>query len=723
MTERFTIQHVLQQHATGLTARALDSRSGLPVVIRAFRCASEDERNSLEALMATLADLRHPNIEPVNEVIRDGQDLIITTEEPQGETIDEVLMNGPLSVDEFRPMATQLLGALSAAHQRGAVHGSIHAGRIRIDRGTGPQWRAMITGYGLGFGDAKPDESACFLCVPPEQWEQQPARRRSDVYSLGCIFYQALSGRSPFDGKTLKEIRHKHVKHDMRPIEQVAPQAPAWLCKWVMSLLEPDPERRSESATTALDRYRTAEASRNTVSIPLSAANPSVAQIPATTGFVQVAGAAFFRVPNVMTQTVSVKPIDPMVHTARQTARQVPRSPSMTTAQGPGQPGARRTPSQRVSVKTSRTGRASASQSAKDKKWLIVGGVAALVVIGVGAALLRGGKKEPVKVASDPIIPTTPVKVSANPPSNELPPVTAGYPAGRQKPVNYPKLVFHVMSDGGVESTRTDASKKHQPATVDDDVFAWRDFAERGRDSGLSFPSGQGDACPKFVSLKPDVTFPLARERRFIRFSGEGSPAAVLTSSAKNQAKEFPFGPTSPSSARGLTFAIVFFQEVKGRVQTLFHLSGPQGSAVLRLSEKGDLRFNGRKNGIPDSQQHPTITINVDKFNPVEPLLVIGNWNAEPGEAFLKVRSASGYTFQTPPVKTPVPGDSLGNLLIGREGLPGANSANKNIDPVALRAFSGGIAEVLIYSAALNEGELKSLEAQLADVYFPRQKP
>lgn len=726
MAQRFSIQQIISEYGTGQLARAVDSQTGLPVVVRVFKCASEDERHSLESLMAVLADLRHPNIEPVHQVVRDGSDLIIVTEEPEGETLSEVVAVGPLSVDEFRLFAVQVLGALSAAHQKGAVHGSINASRIRVVRKPGERWKVHVTGYGIGFGDAgKSDDLAPYLCVPPEQWEQLPARRRSDVYSMGCVFYQALSGRSPFDGKTLKEVRHKHVKHDLRPLEQLAPQAPAWLCDWVMSLLKAASDERIESATVALDRYRTAEASRNVVtqSVPL----PPMQGMPAAhaTGFVQVAGSAFFRVPNVSTQTVSIKPIDPLIHTARHAARTAAATAaSMRQSQRPHTSPAPSRGKPLPSPARAPRKEPTPAQKSGQRQWIIIGSVA-VAILGVVAFLMRGGEqpKGPIKVAANPI------KVTSGAPSgtstqqgNDLPAITGGYPTGRQKPVNYSHLVLHAMTDGGVISTRTDVANKRQPAQVNDQVFAWKDYAERGRDSSPTFPSNQGNTYPTLVSLKPDATFPLARERRFIRFSGEGSPGAALTTNGKNQTRDFPFGPGTSTSGRGFTFAVVFFQEVKGRVQTLFNLNSQHGSAVLRLGEKGDLRFNGRRNNYPENLQHPTLTISADKFNPVEPLLVTGVWRAEPAQVQLRVRSASGYAFQTPLIPAPVPSDALGNLLIGREGVPGPTATNKSTDAKTLRAFAGGIAELLIYSIGLNDGEIKTLEDQISTHYFPPLK-
>lgn len=722
MSQRFVVQQILSDYSTGQLARAVDAQTGLPVVIRVYRCASEDERHSLEALMGVLAELRHPVLEPVHQVIREGQDIIVMTEESHGETIPEIVASGPLSVDEFKAFAVQVLGALSAAHQKGAVHGSIHAGRIRIVRMPGEPWRCRITGYGVGFGDAaNADELAPYLCVPPEQWEQMPARRRSDVYSAGCLFYQALSGRSPFDGKTLKEVRHKHVKHDARPLEQLAPHAPQWLCDWVMSLLTAAPDQRPDSATTALDRFRTADASRNVVTQSVRLPGAADEQAPNTTGYVQVAGSAFFRVPNINTQTVSVKPIDPLVHTARHAAR----TAAATAARQQRPPATRQKPAGKTSRQAAAAGAPPATTRKPTKQqWMLIGAAAA-VVLSLGALVTRSGeKKAPIKVTANPVkVTSSAIKVSASaPPGNDLPSVTVGYPSGRQKPVNYARLVLHTMSEAGVISTKTDAAGKGLSASMNDDIQSWKDLAERGRDSSPSFPANQGTVHPRLVSLKPDATFPLARERRFIRFSGEGSPPAALGVNARNQSRDFPFGPVTSTSNRGLTFAVVLFQEVKGRTQTVFNLSSQHGSAVLRLGEKGELRFNGRQNGIPDNQQHQTATIGADKFNPVEPLLVTGVWRAEPGEVQLRVRSASGYAHQTTPVPAPVPNDALGNLLIGREGMPGPTSQNKSTDPKSLRAFCGGIAELLIYSSGLTEAELKTLEDQLATVYFPAVK-
>lgn len=721
MTNRFSIQQILSDHGTGQLARALDSKTGMAVVIRVFQAASDTERESLQALLNVLATLAHPNLEPVHEVVLEGNQVIVVTEELVGETIPELVAQGPLSPKEFRAVATQLLAGLSAAHQRGAVHGSIHAGRVLVTRRPGEAWVARITGYGLGFSDAPQDGNVSpFLCVPPEQWEQQPARRRSDVYSIGCLFYQALSGRSPFDGKTLKEVRHKHLTHDLRPLQQLAPQAPDWLCNWVMTMLEAVPDQRMESAVVALDRFRTTEISHGTgtatQSVPLPVMAGGTGAVASSTGFVKVAGSAYFRVPSLATQTVSVAPIDPLVQTARHAAR---RADQTAAARARAPAAGQATVSARGHA-AARPGSTTRVARGTNTRFWLGAGAAALGVAGVIVYLVSGGSPKTYKVDDGAVKPASSIKVAANPGSNDkLPPVSGGYPAGRQKPVAYPWLVFHAMCDGGVMGERQGSEQKRQPANVNNPVFLWKDFAERGRDSSLSFPANEGTTFPTLISRKPDATFPLARERRFISFTGQGTPGAAFKSTAKDQGREFPFGPGPDDEVRGLTFAVVFFEEVKGYTQTLLHLSSGKGSAIVRIGDRGEVRFNGRINGIADNQQHPTLVIPQDKFNPVEPLLIIGTWKADPAEVRMRIRTASGYSFQTPPLRAPVPVEPLGNLLIGRDYLPSPNAQNKAIDARALHAFCGGIAELLIYSSGLKDDDVKTLEDQLAAYYFP----
>ena len=707
MSNRFKITEILADNGASRLARARNQQTGRDEVIRVFKTATYEEWQALDSLMSALASLAHPHIEAVHEVVHGDDQVIVSTDLLEGETISQIVARAPMTAEEFKELARQLLGALSAAHERGIVHGSLNGGRVLIRRQADNKLHAFITGYGMGFGDAgKTGDMSAYLSVPPEQWEQQPARRRSDVYSLGCVLYLALSGRNPFEGKTLKEVRHKHVTHDVRPLEQVAPHAPAWLCNWVMALMEAAPEKRPKDAKDALDLYHRTEIAGT---YPPPAAGAAVINKLALTGaYAPVTRAAPYQVPTALTNAVVVQG----------------RPQTMAVSPKP------RTPSGRTRPQTGRAlaqrPRAPAASASPMRKWLLAaGGVVFLIIAAI--FFTRGRKQSPVQVVATVPGKPSPIKVTSNPPTagqpagNELPPVQGGYPQGRQKPPAYPLLALHVMAEAGLLGM-ADSAGKRTAASVGGAIGAWKDYAERARDNTLYHP-GQGSAQLTLASLKPDATFPLAKERRFLRFTGEGSPGAALSCSPRNQAGEMPFGKATASAPdRGLTFAIVFFQEVKGHLQTLLHLSSGSGSAVLRLGEKGELRFNVRQNGIPENQQASTLTIPPDKFNPIEPLLVTGVWSAQPAVARLTVRSASGWSHQVGPTRAPVPTDAVGNVLLGREPLPSASNANKNTDMRTLRAFCGGIAEVLLYSGSLKDADLAALEQQLAAHYFPPAK-
>lgn len=712
MPDRFKISKVLADNGTSRLVRAVDQQTNQKVVVRIHQAATEDERKALEILLNSVAELRHPRIEPIHWVARDGERIAAMTEQIQGDTISQMVACGPLAVPEFLTVASQALEGLSAAHERGIVHGALNSERIVVRKETDGSLNAFVTGYGVGFGAAsKTGDVTAFLCVPPEQWEQQAARRRSDVYSVGCVFYQSLAGRHPFESKTLKELRHKHLNHDVRPLDQLAPQAPKWLCRWVMSLLAASPDARFATAAAALQALKTAESSGDAAAAPAPGPAPAASlPQPSPTTFVPAMMPAAYAVPQPLTTTVQVPP---------QQAASRPNLP------GPKKPAGPR--SHRPAKAQAHPGPGNTAWFARFK-WPIIGGIAAALVIGF---IMARKPAAPIKVTST--APGT-IKVQGNAPkpspapkspmasasSNDLPELKRPYPSGRGKPPNHGQLVFHAMSEGDILGDRTDGKGQRLPAVEGGKVTAWRDYAERARDSTLSHP-GQGSVFPSLVTMRPDAAFPLTRDKRFIRFPGEGSPPPALSSSPKNQAKDFPFGHGQPADRRGLAFAAIFHQEVRGHEQTLLHLSGPGGSAALRLGGKGDIRFSVRRPGIPEGEQTPALIIPADQFNPWEPLLVIGMWKSNPAEASLRLRSASGVSLQAPAVKAGAPGDHLGNTLIGRDPLPGPGSSNKNTDAQSLKAFCGGVADVLIYSSALNENDLKSLESHLGGLYFPKK--
>jgi hypothetical protein len=91
--------------------------------------------------------------------------------------------------------------------------------------------------------------------MPPEQYERKVLDTRSDLYSLGCCFYQALTGTYPFNGTTGMEVMQAHLNHTVRPIQELRADIPLWACNWVMWLINRYPDDRPASAREALSCF------------------------------------------------------------------------------------------------------------------------------------------------------------------------------------------------------------------------------------------------------------------------------------------------------------------------------------------------------------------------------------------------------------------------------------------------------------------------------------
>ena len=708
MPSRFAETEILSHPgASCRLVRARDSQAGAEGVYLIFDARGDEDRQSLRAIFDALAPLKHPRLESVHEIAEDEGRLVVRTEVPQGQPVPEAVAKGPLSPAEFRTVARQVLEALAAAHRQGIVHGSLNASRVRLIRAKDAEPATLITGFGAGFPK---DDPSSFLCVPPEQWEQKPARRRSDVYSLGCVLYLALSGRTPFDGKTLKEIRHKHLKHDVLHLAQQAPHAERWMCDWVMSLIQASDDARPSDASAALASFDAAASGRMAAAPPATVPMPGESFLPTQLQTLQA--------------PVSMPPR--LTTTQAPVTRNAPGRPAPPAPRAPGQTARAAKPR----PATPKPSTAPASTGGSGKKWIILGGaIAAVATLGF---LMFGRKKESlIKVTtSQPAktAPSGPVKVQSNPASTQSggpANISEKYPANRQKPPAHDRLVMHMMAECGTVTPFKSPNGQRQFAKENEPIGAWKDLAEHGRSNELAAqPSTGADTALKLTRMKNASNFPLAGDRRFISFRGVGTPPVGLSVAGGPMKEDFPFGKSLPADRRGATVAVVFHQEVRGQQQTLFFLHGKGGNLVLRLGEDGELRLSSRNSSRGSEPQAPTLTIKAKEFHPLEPALAIALWRPNPSQIELHLRTATGKVLKAGPVSTPgAPADFLDLLALGREPLPGSNATNPDLSARGMKALHGGIAEIALYSTALSEQDRKTLEDQLARHYFPKGAP
>jgi tRNA A-37 threonylcarbamoyl transferase component Bud32 len=217
------------------------------------------------------AGLNHANIVGVYDTGDEGRMHYIVMEYVEGETLGDVLRrDGRLDAHHAAAIAAEVATALQAAHDSGLVHRDVKPGNVMIDR----DGRVKVVDFGIARAAADDTLTQTGLVLgtasylSPEQAQGLTVDARSDVYSLGCVLYQMLTGRPPFEGETPVSIAFKHVNETPIPPRDIDRSIPPHLDQAVMRATEKDPDARFPSA----EAFRAAVAGEGTVTIPLAAA-------------------------------------------------------------------------------------------------------------------------------------------------------------------------------------------------------------------------------------------------------------------------------------------------------------------------------------------------------------------------------------------------------------------------------------------------------------------
>ncbi|NQT87978.1 serine/threonine protein kinase, partial [bacterium] len=231
------------------------------------------------------AAVTHANIIEVHDIGKDGQRHYIVMELVDGETLaDRLKRDGSLNAHDALPIFAEAAAALAAAHEKGILHRDIKPGNIMFtSRG-----RVKVADFGLakrqGVDVSVTATGASVgtpLYMPPELAQGEPADARSDLYSLGATFYHALAGKPPFEGNTWTAVLLQHCEKPVPPLQKLAPDAPATLCRIIHKLLRKKPDERYGSAEELLEALgrvdvRSAPQGEKTVTSPAQLHHPSL---------------------------------------------------------------------------------------------------------------------------------------------------------------------------------------------------------------------------------------------------------------------------------------------------------------------------------------------------------------------------------------------------------------------------------------------------------------
>ena len=197
------------------------------------------------------ASLSHPNVVNVYDVGRDGYTHYIVMELVDGPTLKQYIQEkGPLPVEEAVQIAIQICDGLAHAHENQIVHRDIKPHNILI----GSNGRVKVTDFGIARAATSSTITQTGSVMgsvhyfSPEQARGGVVGEKSDIYSLGIVLYEMLTGELPFDGDSAISIALKHLQEKVTDPREINPNIPENIVRIVMRALEKDPEMRYTSA-------------------------------------------------------------------------------------------------------------------------------------------------------------------------------------------------------------------------------------------------------------------------------------------------------------------------------------------------------------------------------------------------------------------------------------------------------------------------------------------
>lgn len=207
------------------------------------------------------ASLTHPNIAVLHTALRVENQLLMIMEFIEGVSLDQKLRSDGVDLFDAVVYLEQTLSALAYAHSRGIVHRDIKPANIMITAdGT---IKLLDFGIARGVGGQKLTAAGAMMgslhYMSPEQIRAEPMDARSDIYSLGATFYEALTGACPFESESSYMIMSGHLEQEPKAPDLINSSVPPGLSKLILKALQKHPEDRFQSAGEFLSQLRSLE--------------------------------------------------------------------------------------------------------------------------------------------------------------------------------------------------------------------------------------------------------------------------------------------------------------------------------------------------------------------------------------------------------------------------------------------------------------------------------
>lgn len=259
--DQFNILSVIGRGGMGIVLRGFDTYLQRDVAVKVLDPTMADDEVARKRFCResrTAASINHENVVAVHHVAHEeSSDLpYLVMQLIDGESLDERLAQGRLSLKDVIGFGAQVAAGLAAAHEKGLIHRDVKPANVLLERGTN---RVKLTDFGLARAaeDVRLTGTGLVTGTPlymaPEQARGEDVDARADLFSLGVLLYELCTGQTPFDAKTPLAVLKKVTDERHRPVRELNPDTPEWLADIIDRLLAKSPADRFQTAREVAD--------------------------------------------------------------------------------------------------------------------------------------------------------------------------------------------------------------------------------------------------------------------------------------------------------------------------------------------------------------------------------------------------------------------------------------------------------------------------------------
>lgn len=251
----FKLLEPIGSGTVGVVYRAESPDIADPVAVKLLHAAIAHDKNIVDRFqreIVIMERLDHPHIvRNYGGGMMDGQYFYAMQLLEQGNLKDRLKKQGPLTWQQTAAYAVQIASALQHAHNYGIIHRDLKSSNLFFDK----EDKLLLGDFGIARDTHDADISDAGIAIgtyaymSPEQiCGDSSLTGKTDLYSLGCVMYEMLTGKPPFRGANFAQVWHQHLNEQPKPLAAQGINCPPWLEQIIMQLLEKDPEKRPFNA-------------------------------------------------------------------------------------------------------------------------------------------------------------------------------------------------------------------------------------------------------------------------------------------------------------------------------------------------------------------------------------------------------------------------------------------------------------------------------------------